>query len=67
MRDIFNRNIRNIYNNFQSYTEIYKNIKVSKAYNEILKYEKQEKRTIFKNIILDGGFYNLGYFTDYNY
>ena len=62
MQDIFNRNIRNIYNNFQSYTEIYKNIKISKAYKEILKYEKQEKKTIFKNIIFDGGFYNLGYF-----
>ena len=49
MRDIFNRNIRNIYNNFQSYTEIYKNIKISKEYNEILKYEKQKKRGIIKN------------------
>ena len=55
------KNVRNIYNNFQSYTEVYKNFKVINSYKSILKNKFKNNNLKFKNILIDGGFYNLGY------
>ena len=57
-----NKNIRKYYNNFQSYTEIYRNFDVVDSYNQILKYDIKNNNLKYKNVIIDGGFYNLGYF-----
>ena len=48
-------------NKFQSFLEIYKNFKIINSYKKILTYKVNKKNLNFKNIIIDGGFYNLGY------
>ncbi len=58
LKDI-NKNILDFLNSIQSYSEIYKNHKVTNSYRNILNNKIKTKK--FKNILLDGGFYNLGY------
>ena len=55
------KNTKIIINSLQSYTENIKNFNVINSYNRILNYERNCKEKVFKNILLDGGFYNLGY------
>ncbi|MBO6960210.1 MAG: hypothetical protein JJ847_04845 [Prochlorococcus marinus CUG1438] len=61
MLNNINKNIRKYYNKIQSYKEVYKNFNIINSYNEILKYKVKNNDLEYKNIIIDGGFYNLGY------
>mgnify|MGYP001342976629 CR=1 FL=1 len=61
MKDRFKRSVIKIYNSFQSFTEIYKNKDLINAYKEIINLNKEKGQTKYKKMILDGGFYNLGY------
>ena len=56
-----NKYIIDTLNSIQSYTETYKNYKVLNSYRNILENKIKSKKGKFKNVLLDGGFYNLGY------
>ena len=62
MQSIFNKSIINIFNSFQSYSEIHKNKDLINSYKEIINLIEKKGQTKYKKMILDGGFYNLGYF-----
>jgi len=57
-----NKNIKNIINTLQSYSENLDNFKVLNAYNKIVNQQIKDKFQGFNNILIDGGFYNLGYY-----
>ena len=49
-----------IHNNFNFHYEKLKNKEVLKSYNQIIKLAPN-KRSYYKSLLIDGGFYNLGY------
>ena len=56
-------NISNfIHENIKAYKIIFDDKKVINSLNNILDYKKNNKLIDYKNVLIDGGFYNLGYY-----
>jgi hypothetical protein len=62
MLNYINKNIKKIYYKISVSSEYFINFNILNSYNKILEYSNKKKDLGYKNILLDGGFYNLGYF-----
>ncbi len=56
-----NKNVREIYNKIQISAEYFLNFNVINSYKKILEFSYDSVDLGYKNILIDGGFYNLGY------